>query len=59
MKKTALKAFGERLGKRQLFLYRSLCGGKHSYAARVQLEDEALFRVDADTVAGEFPATIQ
>ena len=37
-----------------LFYNSCVSGVEHSYATGVQLEDQALFRIDADTIAGEF-----
>jgi hypothetical protein len=38
-----------------LLFYDTCVGGvEHSYAAGVELEDQALFGIDADAVAGEF-----
>jgi len=41
-----------------LFSDGCMCGGEHSYAAGIQLEDEAFFRVDSNTIAGELSAMI-
>jgi hypothetical protein len=35
-----------------------MCRIEHSYAAGVQLEDEAFFGVYSDAIAGKFPAVI-
>jgi hypothetical protein len=42
-----------------LFGNSCVCGGEHSYAARVQLQDQAFIGVNSDTVAGKFSAIIR